>query len=739
MATTPSSSGQFSVLSPAVGDSEAIEPGPIGRSLHRREDARLVTGQGTFVADVPLENPLHISFVRSPLANAAIAGCDLSAALAIPGVHAAFAGPDVAHLGNLSVNRVLDDAPDRVFPVLAAGEASAVGQPIAAVLADTAATAEDACEQIEIDLAAAASPLVIEADASASTPLFSHRWQQGDCNTAFANAAFSVSIGIRHPYVAPSPMETRSVVVAYHPEDATAVVYLSTQTPHRARQELARILDIDAARLQVISPDVGGAFGMKASLYPEEVFAVWAAFHLQRSVRWQASRNEDMSSASQGRGLVTRGTLALDADGRFTALTADVVAPVGCWMTTSCQVPAWNAARILPGPYDISAFDLHTRGVATNTAPVGIYRGAGRPEAAMLMERLVEAAARASGIDAMELRRRNLIPRHRLPLRRATGVVLDSGNYHGALERTLALAGYDDAIADIKQRRQNGEIAGLGACFFVEPCGTGWESAAIRLDPDGNVTVRTGGSTQGHGRETAFAQIAADALGCAVGRVSVTCGDTAQCPPGIGALASRSTAIGGSAVLAAAREVLQRAGGTLTPATTVKASVRYEASGEAWGYGCYLAQVAIDRDTGKLTVERMVCVDDAGTLVNPQLAEGQVIGGIAQGIGEATLERLVYDDTGQLLTGSMMDYGLPRADDMPPLTLEHVQTPSPANLLGAKGIGEAGTIGAPAAICNAAADALESLGVTSIPLPLTAHAIWQAMQEAQTESDDDEI
>ncbi len=709
---------------------DAVGSRPIGQSPPRREDHRLVTGRGAFVADIALPDALHVSFIRSPVAGGKIAGCDLEAARGRDGVVAAFHGGHVAHLGDLAVNPILGPVAATAYPVLAHDHVLAVGQPVAAILAETAMAAHDAGEMAEIDLDDSGSVACFTPDDESGFSPFAKRWRQGDPGRAFADADHIVEVEVRHPRLAPSPLENRAIAVRYEPDEEGLTVWLSTQTPHRARTELANILALDPARVRVVAPDVGGAFGLKASLYPEEVFAVWAAFELRRSVRWTASRSEDLLSASHGRGLLTRGRLALSESGVFLGLEAEITAPVGCWLTNSAAIPAWNAARILPGPYNIVDFDLRTTGIRTNTAPVGIYRGAGRPEAAMLMERLVEEAARRMEIDPMELRRINLVSPAAMPCRRTTGATLDSGNYPEALSVLVKSAAYADACRARERRRGQGEIVGIGAGFFVEPCGTGWESAAVRLHPDGTVVVRSGGSSQGHGRETAFAQIAADELGCGLERVTVQFGDTRDSPEGIGALASRSTAIGGSAVVMAARKALEKSGGSLTPGCAVEASVRYESGGEAWGYGCYLAQIAIDPETGVLTVEKMTCLDDVGTLINPKMAEGQIRGGIAQGLGEAILERLVYDDDGQLITGSLMDYALPRAADMPLVEVIHMQTASPVNLLGAKGVGEAGTIGAPAAIYNAAFDALAPLGVTSLPLPLTACAIWQAIQSS---------
>lgn len=711
----------------------------VGQSLRRREDDSLITGQGCYVGDVALADALHVCFVRSPYAAGRILDCDLSAAAEMPGVVAAFTGADVGHLGRLTVNPVLETVEPTPYPVLAGDRIMAVGQPVAAIVATSPAAGADAADAVAIDVAP--EDAVAHAERSlGGDPLFPGRsdnialaqsWLSGDVKTAFQDSDYIAEVSLTHPRLAPSSLEPRTVAAAFEPASEKLTVWLSTQTPHRARSELAAMLAVAEDRIRVIAPDVGGAFGMKASLYPEEVFVVWAALSLRRPVRWTATRGEDLLSATHGRGTASKGELALTRDGRFLGLKADITCPLGHWLPTSAAVPAWNAARILPGPYRIDAVDIATRGVLTNSAPVGIYRGAGRPEAAALMERLVEAAARATGIDPIEIRRRNLLPPDSLPHTGPTGIVLDSGDYPAALEHLVELAGYNDLLAERERRRESGALAGIGLAFYVEPSGRGWESARVRLDPDGGITAATGGSSQGHGRETAFAQIVAEVFGMPPESVRVVHGDTDTAPTGIGALASRSTAIGGSALRQAAEQVRRRAEQIGQPDAPIEAETVYENDGEAWGYGCYLACITVDRETGAVTVEKLVCVDDAGRLINPMLVEGQVMGGVAQGLGEALMERIVYDDDGQLLTGSLTDYALPRAADMPPIEMATLSTPSPFNLLGAKGIGEAGTIGAPAAILNAALDALHPLGVRHLDMPLTSESVWRAIASAK--------
>lgn len=682
--------------------------------MNRREDPRLLRGEGQYAGDIALPDALHLAFLRSPVACGQITHLGTAQAEALPGVHAVLTAQTLGPLGVLEVNPVLPLCEAPHFPILAASDVEAVGQPVAAVLATTVNQALDAVEMIEADIE--------ETDAAPPRLAAMEHWQTGDTAAAFATAAHVVRVRNRHPRLAPSAMEPRAIAVL--PERRHLTVWLSTQTPHRARDDLARILSLDPGGLRVIARDVGGAFGMKASLYPEEVLAVWAAHHLGCPVRWTATRSEEFLSATHGRGLTSEGQLAVDADGRFLALKARVEAPLGHWLPNSALIPAWNAARILPGPYDIPATDLGTSARRGSAAPTGIYRGAGRPEACALMERLADAAARATGLDPAEIRRRNL---HRangprdLPAGRVEGA-----DYATALDRFLTLADYPAWRARRDARRTDGALAGIGLGFYVEPSGKGWESARVTLEA-GRATVEFGGSSQGHGRETALAQIASDALALSPADITVLHSDTATCPPGIGALASRSTPIGASAVLEACREITRRRdAGESEPIT---ADTVYTAPGEAWGHGCYLAAIEIDRDTGTPHLTRMACLDDAGRLINPLLVEGQVMGGFAQGLGEAMMEALHFAD-GQLLTGSFMDYPIPRAADLPPLTIHKTETLATTNALGAKGIGEAGTIGAPAAILNAALDALAPLGVTDLQMPLTSLSLWQAITDA---------
>ncbi|MGR3502379.1 xanthine dehydrogenase family protein molybdopterin-binding subunit [Pseudaestuariivita sp.] len=688
-----------------------------GAPLSKREDPPLLRGEACFVADAPLREPLHLAFVRSEAAGQ-FDTLDLADAREVPGVVAVHDGTEVAGLGALSVNPILPVVTPLPYPILAQGEVMAAGQPIAAVLAETEAAAQDGVEAIWADIAAVEPAPVAVAEQG---------WTTGDVDTAFREATHVVTVSVKHPRLAPSPMEPRGIAIKVEGDNAT--IWHSTQTPHRTRSELARILSVDPARLRVIARDVGGAFGMKASLYPEEVFAVWAALHHRRDVRWIATRSEDFLSATHGRGVHSEGALAVAEDGTFLALHAKVTAPIGPWLPNSGLIPAWNAARMLPCGYDIDTVQITTTAQQDGLGPTGIYRGAGRPEANVLMERLVDNAARATGLDPVTIRRKNLLSAGALPKHTPCGNTLDSGDYAALLDGLLGAAGYAALTARRDALRRDGQLAGLGLAFYLEPSGEGWESARVTLQADGTAHVASGSSSQGHGRQTSYARIAANALGLSESAVSVSLGDTETDPEGIGALASRATAIGGSAVLKACLDLLaKREDGAGYP---IEAEVRYANDGQAWGYGAALALVKVDPETGMVAVQKVACLDDAGTLIVPELAHGQIVGGFAQGFGEALMEAVHHDADGELLTGSFMDYALPRATDVPPLDIHTAETPSPTNLLGAKGLGEAGTIAAPAVLLSAVLDALAPLGITDLDMPLTPCKVWSAMQDAK--------
>ena len=742
----------------------------IGRRMRRFEDQKLVTGKGSFVDDLRLPDGVWVEFARSNYPRGLIESIDTAEAEKVPGVVAVLTAASLGPLGHAGVNRVLPDLRVLPFPVLPENEINAVGQPVAAVIATNPAAALDGASLIEAEI----EPVPLWDD---EEPIYRHNWTSGDVDQAFASAAHVARVTLNYERVAPVALEPRTAMAFWDEAEDLLTVWMSTQTPHRARQDLSVILNLDVAKIRVIAPDVGGAFGGKASIYPEDALVACAAIKLKRPVKWRGSRSEDFLAATQGRGATIEGELAVDAQGKFLGLRAKLDYPIGHWMPYSALMPGKNAARILPGPYVCNNIDIALRGTVENTAAVNIYRGAGRPEAAMLMERLADIAARELGIDPAEIRRRNLIKADAFPYAMPTGERLDSGDYPLLLQEACGKAHYAEFVRTRDVRRKAGEVCGIGMAVYTEPCGQGWESAEVRLDPNGQVIAATGSSAQGQGRETSYAQIVADALRTRPEAIAVAHGDTATTPTGIGALASRSTAIGGSALLKATeafREKARACAARLLQADIeqieltadgfeVVVPVRrrlswqdlgriahadaeivndfgeglrshcvYESEGEAWSSGCCIATVSIDADTGVLTVEKIVWVDDAGVVVNPMLVEGQMIGGLAQGLGEAMLERIVYDEDGQLVTASFMDYAMPRAVHMPELQLAKIETPSPFNYLGAKGVGEAGNVGVPAAIVNAVVDALSPFGVTHMDMPLTSERIWTAMQTAAT-------
>ncbi len=712
--------------------------GGLGQARLRVEDRALLTGRGRFTDDIRTANCLHAAFVRSPEAQGRIAGIDTAEAATMSGVVRIFTGPDLAGLGRTSVNPLMPDLRPLPPEPLAIETVAAVGQPVALIVAETAAAALDAAEAVfaEID------PLPpIPPNGEAGSHRAREAWHSPAADTR--NAAAHVTVSLRQPLLAPAALEPRGLVADAASEPGRLTVWLGSQSPHRAREELAAVLGLDPDLVRVVAPDVGGAFGMKASLYPEDIAVAFAARALGRCVKWMATRSEEFLAATQGRGQTIEAGLSAAADGTLLHLDAAVRAPLGHWMPYSAAVPARNAGRILPGPYKVASVDIDAASVETNGAAVGIYRGAGRPEAALAMELLIERLAEALDLPPDEMRRRNFVTAGDMPWTTPTGQTLDSGDYTAAYDRAAALMATRPPADD-------GRLRGCATVAYIEPSGLGWESARLTLGADGTISAATGSTAQGQGRTTAVQQIVADRLAADPDAVAVVHGDSSALVTGIGALASRSTPIGGSALVQACDALRERAEGRLgrpvgaepdwmdiaRQTGGLEADATYTAEGEAWGYGAVGCAVAIDPETGALTVERLVWVDDAGTVVNPLLAEGQLLGGIAQGVGEAVLERIVYDADGQLLTGSFMDYGIPRAADMPPVTLERMETPSPANLLGAKGIGEAGAIGAPAAIACAVMTALRPLGVKHLDMPYTPAHIWQAIRDARTDSGD---
>ena len=764
--------------------SEAIGDGWIGRPLKRREDHRLLTGAGSFVDDMRPPGCVHVALLRSPHAHARIARLDVEAARRAPRVLLVVTGKDTAHLAPMPVNRLMPDMRVPPHPILADDHVHSTGIPVAAVVAEDVYAAYDALDLIQVEYEPLpALPEPEGALAKGAPALFPgvdgnrvlHRTlREGDAAGAFAAAAHVVPLRVAQARVSAVALEPRAVLAAFDRLGEELTMWVSCQAPFRIRAEVARLLDLPESRVRVIAPDVGGGFGVKTGPYREDVLLAWLARRLARPVKWVATRREDQATTNQARGSVCEGELALDAGGRITGLRARIASPLGSSLMNAAAGSPWNHARLLPGAYVVPSCDITVSGAATTTAPVAAYRGAGRPEACFYIERLIDTAARALGLDPAELRRRNLIPPERFPFRTVTGQSYDSGDYPQALDRALAAADYAGLRREQAERRARGEVVGIGVVSYVEPCALGWESGSIRVERSGKVTAITGSSAHGQGHETTFAQVVADHLGVTPDEVTVLHGDTRSGPEGFGTFGSRSVALGGGALVRTSVEVREKgrriaarmleaavedivpvrggfqvagvpakrvawkevataayAGGQALPSGDtpgLEATMYFQAEAEVWSYGAVVCSVSITRDTGQLRIEKLVWVDDAGTIINPLLAEGQLLGSLAQGLGQALLEAIVYDGDGQLLTSTLMDYAIPRAEDIPALTIEKMHTPSPRNPLGAKGLGEAGCIAIPPALVNAAVDALAPHGVTHLDMPLAPGRLWSALR-----------
>jgi len=719
----------------------------------RREDEPLLRGQGQFVHHFTAPGLLHVIFLRSDKAQGQIQIQGLEQARTLPGVRAILTATELGHCHMPAINPLLPITPavseQLKSSILAKDHVTHVGQPIGLIVADSLEDGHQALALIEVtyqeppqnitDTLNTADSLdepntpVTQIEIGAAPPTASAQDAAHAISDLNPPRLHHVQTQLKSPRVISAALEPRAVVAHWDDTAKTLEVRMGTQSPSRARSDIAAATGLTEDQVRVISKDVGGAFGAKASVYPEDLAIARAAVQLRASLKWTSTRMQEFASAMHGRGSEMTGRLAVNEEGRFTFLGAQLTFDLGAWVAFSGVVPLRNAARILPGPYCLK--NLHVQGQAflSGRAPVNIYRGAGRPEAALLMETLVDAAARKLGMDPVELRHLNLVREEQMPWQTPSGETLDSGNYPKLLEMACEAFGYQEQRSLQASRRAAGECVGIGVAFYVEPCGQGWESARVTLHTNGHVSVSSGSPAQGQGHLTSFARIAAQALGCPMEKVTVVVGDTDQCPPGIGTLASRSTAIGGSAIVKACREVLERQkAGHPLPLT---AECRFE-SNEAWSAGCVIARVSIDIDTGEPCVEKMTWADDAGNIIDPVLAHGQLIGGAAQGLGQALMEAIHYDSSGQLLTGSFMDYAIPRATDMPEIDVVSQVTPSPNNPLGAKGVGEAGCIGVPAAIMNAVRDALSEVskpGEVELSFPLTAEQIWHALNRETPE------
>jgi aerobic carbon-monoxide dehydrogenase large subunit len=710
----------------------------VGRAVPRAEDERFVKGEAKYAGDLKPPDLLHAAFVRSMYAHGRIVSVDTEAARARPGVRAVLTAADVEGLVDPFplVTREGASIVPVMHPVLASGRVRYVGQPLALVVAETPDLAVDAAEHVLVDveeLPAVVDPRRAEGapplhEAAPDNVLLRFGREKGDVAAVFGRAAHVVGLRVTVPRLIAAPIEARVVLASHDVETDVLTVWLSAQDQHRQLAGLTTVLRRPPERLRIVVPDVGGAFGSKGVPQAETAAVALAALALGRPVKWVESRTESSLASYQGRGADVAAELALDAEGRMLGLRARYLADLGAYLYTTTATAPQTASMLLTGCYDVPVAAVELVGVCTTKVPTGPYRGAGRPEAALVVERLADVAAHELGIDPIELRRRNLIAPGSFPYETPLGFTYDSGDYEGALDAALALAGYDGLRAEQARARADGRLVGVGVALYVERVGPGFETAALRVESPHRVVVWTGSSPHGQGHETTFAQIAADALGVDPGAVEVRWGDSFEIPEGTGTFASRSVTVGGSALLLACREARARLdAGEQLPLET---KARFELPGPVFSFGCYVASVEVDPATGEVTLHRLTAVDDCGRVVNPLLAEGQVVGAAVQAVGECLFEQVGYDDDGQPLAVNLYEYHLPTALSVPPIDGELRETPSSWNPLGAKGVGEGGSIGTPAAVANAVADALAPLGIDHVDLPFTASRVWEAMEAA---------
>jgi carbon-monoxide dehydrogenase large subunit len=710
--------------------------GWIGVPLARAEDERFLKGDADYVGDLRRPNMLHAVFVRSPYSHAKLRAIDAQEARAAAGVHAVLTSDDVADMVDPFpvVARAGADLADIPHPVLARERVRYVGEPVAAVIAESAEQAADAAEHVILDLQEL-PPLLEARAATGAPPLHDQapdnvmlRWRHsaGDVAGAFAQAHKVVRAQIGMPRLIAAPLEPRAVLADYDATTDLLTLWLSAQDQHRQLSALTTVVRRSPERLRVTVPDVGGAFGSKGVPQAETVIVALAAHLLGRPVKWVETRTENTLAVYQGRGLDTEAELALDAEGTMLALRARITADLGAYLLTTTPVPALTAATLLTGCYAIPAAEVEITGVCTTKVPTGPYRGAGRPEAALVIERLADLAAAELDLDRISIRRRNIVPTEAFPYRTPLGSVYDSGDYHGALDAALELADWEALLAQRARARSDGQFAGVGVALYVERVGPGWETAALTLDTEGIAVLRTGSSQHGQGHETTFAQIVADELGLAPAAVKVRWGDSFEIPEGTGTFASRSVTVGGSAALLAARQLRARLAAGESPPLEERS--RFELEGPVFSFGAYVATLEIDPHTCEVRLGQIVAIDDCGRVVNPLLADGQVLGAVAQAVGECLYEQVGYAEDGTPLAVNLYDYHLPTAQSMPLVSTALRQTPSPLNPLGAKGIGEGGSIGTPAAIANAVADALGPLGIRHLDPPYTPSRVWEAIR-----------
>jgi carbon-monoxide dehydrogenase large subunit len=793
-------------------------PKYIGQRIKRTEDPRLIKGLAHYVDDIRLPDTLHVAFVRSLYAHARIT-VDTSAAVKAPGVVAVYTAKDIANVGPVPCAAALPDLKVPDYRVLATDKVLFVGHPIAAVVATDKYAARDAVDLVTVDYEEL--PVITDVEAAANGGAVIHEQfgdniaykltsGEGDVDAGLQAADRIVTQKMAHQRLAPIAMEPRGVLARYFPGEEELTIWSSTQIPHLLRTQLALMIGIPENKLRVITPEVGGGFGSKLNVYAEEALLGWISMQLGKPVKWIESRRENVQATIHGRAQIGTVEVGVKNDGTITGLRYNVVADLGAYHQLLTPAIPTLTGLMLSGAYKIPAIQMNVTGVFTNKMATDAYRGAGRPEATYVVERVMDVIARELNLDPVELRRRNFPKSSEFPFHTATGLDYDSGDYEAALDKALDLAGYQKLREEQEHERGNGRLIGIGLSSYVEICALGpsqampaggWESATVRIEPTGKVTVLTGASPHGQGQETSFAQIAADELGVDIHDVTVIHGDTGIVQYGIGTFGSRATAVGGTAVLVAIQKLKEKAakiaahmmqcessrlsfeagcyskqeaaaasvtgksepvipvgegpGGALNdipaagngrnrltiqeialaahvakeiPPDTepgLSATYFFEPKNFTFPFGTHICVVEIDKDTGETKILKYVAVDDCGKVINPLLVDGQVHGGIVQSIGQALFEEVVYDEQGQLVTGELMDYALPKAAQVPWFETDRTETPSPVNPLGVKGVGEAGTIGATPAIVNAVVDALSPFGVKHIDMPARPEKIWK--------------
>jgi carbon-monoxide dehydrogenase large subunit len=764
----------------------------VGQKIKRKEDPRMITGTATYLDDIKLPNMHYAAIVRSPYAAARINHIDATGALELPGVVACFTGADLDGLGNVPCGVSLPGLRIPSHSVLAKGRVYYAGHPVAVVVATDRYVARDAAERVEVDytpLPAVADPeKALEPGAPAVHPewpdnvSFVYKQENGEVDKAFAEADVIVKQRMLQPRLVASPMEPRGAIGDYHAAEGTLTLHSSTQIPHLLRSIAASVLGIAEHKMRVIAPEVGGGFGCKADVYAEELLVCFLSRKIGKPVKWVESRREHFMAASQGRGHVDYYEIAAKKDGTILGIKLKIIQDIGSHQQLLTALIPTLSVLMLPGLYRCKTFRAEVIGAFTNCFPTDAYRGAGRPEATYGIERIVDCLAAELNLDPAELRLRNFIEPQEFPYATGTGLIYDSGNYARILRKALDTIGYAELREQQREARKQGRLMGIGIATYGEICAFGpspytpaggWESATVRIEPGGQVTVHTGVSPHGQGEETTFAQIVADELGVSMDDVVIVHGDTAIVQYGIGTFGSRGTAVGGTAMYLAIEELKKKiikygamllesenvyfADGAVVCATTGKAvplaqiaaaSYRalklppgtepglvatsyWEPMNFTFPFGAHVVVTEVDRETGNVKIVRYVAVDDCGKIINPLIVAGQIQGGIAQGIGQALYEQMVYSEDGQLLSGEYTDYAIPKAAMIPWIEGHHTETPSPVNPLGVKGVGEAGAIGAPPAIVNSVVDALSHLGVRHIDMPLTPEKVWNAIQGAQ--------